>query len=159
MRVVITQKGLDVCQSLRKEGEGYRRLTPHRPVSASKAIQTRRESERLSTRLSDRMGKVRSKYEKMITERDDIMRRIRRKVEKQREIAQIAEISYYEVDRDLPSLAVQRAIYLRNLREEQEGKYSKAWRWVDSRGFASVRRTTKSSPSHPRGDTTKDYGM
>jgi hypothetical protein len=107
------------------------------------------------------MVKVRSKYEQMITERDDIMRRIRRKVEKQREIAQLAEISYYEVDPDLPSLAQQRAIYLRNLREEQEGKYSKAWRWVDSRGFAGVRRSTKSSasPSKHRGDTAKDYGM
>lgn len=154
MRVVITQKGLDVCESLRKEGQGYRHLTPYRPASASKAIQSHKQ--RLSSAIGDRTGKVRSKYEKMITEREDILRRIRRKVEKQRGTAQLAEISYCEGELDLPSLAQQRAVYLRNLREEQEGKYSKAWRWVDSRGFASVRRSTKYSV---RGDTARDYGM
>jgi len=153
MRVVVTQKGLNVCELLRREGAEMRLLPSSRPASVSKALVRRAESARPRSVMKE-SGKVRSKHEKIITERSDLMRKIRLKLEKQRENAQIADISYSKTDLSFPSLEKDRAVYLRNLRKAQEQKYSKAWRWVESRGFASVRRSVKFSAS-PR----DDYGL
>ena len=70
------------------------------------------------------------------------MRRIKVKAEEARENSQRCVLSYVTMDVTLPSPATDRAIYLKNLREAHTRKYSKAWDWVSSKGFACGRRKT-----------------